>query len=478
MALPLLLISILLITTVGCSNATNTSTSSNTDFGLIEEGKLYVATNPTYAPFEYMEGNEIVGFDIELMDKIGEMAGLEVVYTSMDFSTIIPAVNSGQYDVGMSGFSITEERKKSVLFGDPYFSSAQVAMLPLDSTVTSVEELKGKKLGAGLGTTGEQAAQELSTDLTLAGNDVTFPMLMTGQLDAYIGDLNVVQQAVATGNYKLLDEEIQKEEMAMVFKLENTALADELNKYLAEYMETQEYQDLLLKYGVGGVTTTVEIFTVENLKYLLGGAVFSVLVALGALVIGLLLGTIFAAMRISKNKVLNTIAYLYIQFIRGTPMLLQILAVFFGYPVIYSAITGDRITMNPVIVGIVAIGINSGAYSAELIRSGIEGIDKGQWEAAKSLGLNYKQTMQYIILPLAFRRLIPPFVSEFVMLIKDSSLIFAIGGLELLGRSKVISAQTYSYILPLIFASIIYLVLTSVVSYFASKIERRYADND
>ncbi len=425
-----------------------------------------------------MEGNEIVGFDIELMDAIGEMAGLEVIYTSMDFSTIIPAVNSGQYDVGMSGFSITEERKKSVLFGNPYFSSAQVAMLPLDSTITSVEELKGAKLGAGLGTTGEQAAQELSDDLTLAGNDVTFPMLMTGQLDAYIGDLNVVQQAVATGNYKILDEEIQKEEMAMVFKLDNTALATELNTYLAEYMATSEYQDLLVKYGVGGEATTVKIFTTQNLKYLLGGAVFSVLVALGALVIGLILGTVFAAMRISKNKVLNTIAYLYIQFIRGTPMLLQILAVFFGYPVIYSAITGGRITMNPVIVGIVAIGINSGAYSAELIRSGIEGIDKGQWEAAKSLGLNYKQTMQYIILPLAFRRLIPPFVSEFVMLIKDSSLIFAIGGLELLGRSKVISAQTYSYILPLIFASIIYLVLTSVVSYFANKIERRYADND
>ncbi len=425
-----------------------------------------------------MEGDKIVGFDIELMDAIGEMAGLEVIYTSMDFSTIIPAVNSGQYDVGMSGFSVTEERKKSVLFGDPYFSSAQVAMLPLDSTITSVEELKGKKLGAGLGTTGEQAAQELSDDLTLAGNDVTFPMLMTGQIDAYIGDLNVVQNAVATGNYKILDEEIQKEEMAMVFKSDNTTLAAELNKHLATYMATDEYQDLLVKYGVGGEATSVQIFSLDNLKYLLQGAGLSVLVALGSLVIGLLLGTVFAAMRISKIKLLNTIAYLYIQLIRGTPMLLQILAVFFGYPVIYTAITGARITMNPVIVGIVAIGINSGAYSAELIRSGIEGINKGQWEAARSIGLNYKQTMRFIILPQAFRRLIPPFVSEFVMLIKDSSLIFAIGGLELLGRSKVISAQTYSYILPLIFASIIYLVLTSVVAYYANKIERRYANND
>ncbi len=465
---------------MGCSSTKTTSntTDASENFGLIEDGKLYVATNPTYAPFEYLEGDKIVGFDIELLDAVGDLAGLDVEYTSMEFSTIIPAVNSGQYDVGMSGFSVTEERKKSVLFGDPYFSSAQVAMLPLDSTITSVDELKGKKLGAGLGTTGEQAAQGLSENLTLAGNDVTFPMLMTGQIDAYIGDLNVVQNAVATGNYKMLDEEIQSEEMAMVFKSDNTALANELNKHLATYMATDDYQALLVKYGVGGETTSVNIFSVDNLKYLLIGAGLSIIVAMGALVIGLLLGTIFAAMRISKNKLLNSVAYVYIQFIRGTPMLLQILAVFFGYPVIYTAITGARITMNPVIVGIVAIGINSGAYSAELIRSGIEGINKGQWEAAKSLGLNYKQTMRFIILPQAFRRLIPPFVSEFVMLIKDSSLIFAIGGLELLGRSKVISAQTYSYILPLIFASIIYLVLTSVVAYFANKIERRYANND
>ncbi len=222
----------------------------------------------------------------------------------------------------------------------------------------------------------------------------------------------------------------------------------------------------------------MNIFTSENLIYLLGGAWYSLVVAIGALIIGLILGTVFAGMRISNKKILNIIAYLYIQFIRGTPMLLQILAVFLGFPVIYTTLTGGRITMNPVIVGIVAIGINSGAYSAELIRSGIESIDKGQWEAAKSLGLNHKQTMRFIILPQAFRRLIPPFVSEFVMLIKDSSLIFAIGGLELLGRSKIISSNTFAFILPLVFAAIIYLILTGVVAYFSNMLERKYANND
>lgn len=220
------------------------------------------------------------------------------------------------------------------------------------------------------------------------------------------------------------------------------------------------------------------VLTPENLSYLLVGAGYSLLIAFGALVIGLILGIIFAAMRISKNRILNTIAYVYIQLIRGTPMLLQILFLFLGFPSIYTAIIGGRITMNPVVVGIVAIGINSGAYSAELIRSGIESIDKGQWEAAKSLGLNHKQTMQYIILPQAFRRLIPPFVNEFITLIKDSSLIFSIGGLELLGRAKVLGSNTFRFIAPLVIAAIIYLIMTGVVAYFAGKLERKYAEND
>ncbi len=254
-----LLVSTFLLTTLpltSCGSENDSNTSENdlapveNTLGLIEAGKIYVATNPTYKPFEYIEGSEIVGFDIELFDAIAEMAGLEVVYTSLEFSTIIPAVNSGQFDVGMSGFSVTEERKQQTLFGDSYYSSAQVAMLPLDSPVASVSDLKDSKLGAGLGTTGEKAAKELSSNVTLAGNDVTFPMVMSGQLDAYIGDLGVVQNAVDTGNYKMLDEKIQSEEMAMVFKKNNTVLAEELNKHLAEFMASDEYQALLEKYGL------------------------------------------------------------------------------------------------------------------------------------------------------------------------------------------------------------------------------------
>ncbi len=223
---------------------------------------------------------------------------------------------------------------------------------------------------------------------------------------------------------------------------------------------------------------TTNLLSVENISYLLVGAGISIFIAFGAMIIGITLGVVVAPMRISKNKFLRSIAYVYIEFIRGTPMVLQILIIYLGMPVLYTNIFGGRIDLDPILVGVIAIGINSGAYSAELIRSGIESIDSGQWEAGKSLGLNYRQTMRFIILPQVFRRVIPPFVSEFIMLIKDSSLIFTIGGFELLGRAKVIGARNYDYIGPLVMAACIYLIMTTTISYFARKVERRYAVND
>ncbi len=216
------------------------------------------------------------------------------------------------------------------------------------------------------------------------------------------------------------------------------------------------------------------MFTADNVKFLLGGALIALQIALGAMVIGLIVGTILAAMRISHNKLLKAIASIYIEIVRGTPMLLQILFISVGLPAILSTQLGMRVVFEPIPVGIVAIGLNSGAYMAELIRSGIQSIDKGQIEAAKTLGLDYKQYMKFIILPQVFRRLIPPFASELIMLIKDSSLIFAIGGLELLGRAKVLGARSYDIVPPLLAATVIYFIMTYIVSIFTAKLERRY----
>ncbi|MEE8808791.1 MAG: amino acid ABC transporter permease [Lactimicrobium sp.] len=221
-----------------------------------------------------------------------------------------------------------------------------------------------------------------------------------------------------------------------------------------------------------------DIFTTDNLKFLVQGAGISLLLALGAVAIGCVIGILLAAAKLSHSKVLHVIANIYVELFRGTPMLLQILFFYLGIPVLYQRITGTRMSANPYLVGLLSLSFNSGAYQTELIRSGIQGVDKGQWEACETLGIGYKTMMKEIILPQAFRHIIPPLVSEFITLIKDSSLISSIGALELLYRAEVLGKKYYDYLDPLIMAGIIYLILTIITSYLSKKLERRMAVSD
>ena len=221
-----------------------------------------------------------------------------------------------------------------------------------------------------------------------------------------------------------------------------------------------------------------DIFTSENLMFMLRGAGVSLMLALGAVAIGCVIGILFAAAKLSNSKVLRFIGNVYVEIFRGTPMLLQVLFFYLGVPVLYQRITGTRMSADPYIVGLIALSCNSGAYQTELIRSGIQSVDKGQWEAGETLGIQYPVMMKEIILPQAFKLIVPPLVSEFITLIKDSSLISNIGALELLYSAQVLGKRYYDYLDPLILAGIMYLFMTVITSYISKKVERRLAQSD
>lgn len=221
-----------------------------------------------------------------------------------------------------------------------------------------------------------------------------------------------------------------------------------------------------------------DIFTSENLMFMLRGAGVSLMLALGAIVIGCVIGILFAAAKLSESKILRVIGNIYVEIFRGTPMLLQVLFFYLGVPVLYQRITGTRMSADPYLVGLIALSCNSGAYQTELIRSGIQSVDKGQWEAGETLGILYPTMMKEIILPQAFKLIVPPLVSEFITLIKDSSLISNIGALELLYSAQVLGKRYYDYLDPLILAGIMYLCMTVITSYISKKVERRLAQSD
>ncbi|MBF0579944.1 amino acid ABC transporter permease [Erysipelotrichaceae bacterium RD49] len=220
------------------------------------------------------------------------------------------------------------------------------------------------------------------------------------------------------------------------------------------------------------------VLTPDNLLFLLKGAGISLALALGALVIGMVIGVLMAAGCLSKSKILNWLCKGYVELFRGTPMLLQIMFFYLGIPVLIRLITGVRVRMDVYAVALTALSLNSGAYQCELFRAGIQGVEKGQWEACETLGISYWPMMFKIILPQAFKRIIPPLVSEFITLIKDSSLASCIGAAELMYNVQVLGVEYYDYLTPLVLAGIMYLTMTLVISWLARKLERRLAVSD
>ena len=221
-----------------------------------------------------------------------------------------------------------------------------------------------------------------------------------------------------------------------------------------------------------------EVFTLANILYLAKGALLSIGIAALSLLFGLILGTLGATGKRSKHALPRDIANVYVTIIRGTPLLLQILIIFSVIPSMYTAITGKILRIDPLLIGVLAMSINSGAYQTELIRSGVNAVNKGQWEACETLGLSNWKTLKLVILPQAFKRIVPPLISEFITLIKDSSLISCIGAVELLKGAQIIGAQYFDVMSPYMLAAIFYLVMTCVVSMIGMKVEKRLSVSD
>lgn len=209
-------------------------------------------------------------------------------------------------------------------------------------------------------------------------------------------------------------------------------------------------------------------FLSEYGSFFITGVKYTLILSLVSVFFGIIFGGILALMKISKNHVLKGIATAYIEFIRGTPLLVQLYIIYLGLPFDLSKVTA----------GIIALSINSAAYVAEIIRSGIEGIDEGQMEASRSLGMNHWMSMIYIIIPQAFKNILPVLGNEFIAIIKESSVISVIGTAELMYNTNSVRSNTYKVIEPLAIAAILYFIMTFTISKLIVKLERRLSVSD
>lgn len=444
------------------------------------QGKHYVVgTDTTFAPFEFRsDSGEMVGIDMDLLRAIAKDQGFTVDIRSLGFDAAVQALQSKQVDAVMAGMSITDARKKVFDFSNAYYDSGVQFAAPKTSSVTSLADLRGKRVAVKTGTAGADYADSVKAQYgftTVAFsqtadmvNDVT-----AGSSAAYVDDYPVVAYSIQQGApMKLIGEKAPAGSYGVaVNKGTDPELIEAFDQGLANVRANGQYDQILAKYlGQQGTTQREGFFALlaNTLPTLLKGLAITVAAAALSIAIAMVLGVAFGFLKVSGNPVLNGIASVYVWIFRGTPVLVQVFFFYFGIP----AVTG--LTLTALTAGVLTLSLNAGAYMTEIVRGGIQGVDQGQMEAARSLGLPYMKSMSKVVLPQAIKIMTPSFINQFIITLKDTSLLAVIGLAELTYMGQQIIARNFRSFEMWLIIGVIYFIVIGLLTLASNAVDRRF----
>lgn len=447
-----------------------------------ERGELRVGLSADYAPMEFehtVNGKtEYAGVDIDLAKKIAKDNNLKLKIVNMSFDSLLGALKTGKIDIIISGMTSTPERKKQVDFSDSYMMTKNIMLVKKDKVneYKDIKDFNNKKVGAQKGTEQEKIAQteiENASITSLSRLPDVILALKSGKVEGAVVEKPVAEAylkqnpKLGISNVKFNEEE--KDTVIAVPK-DSPKLLSQINKTIKEVKD----KGLIDKYMTNAANAMNDDsgFISKYGSFFLKGIKITILISLIGVALGSILGAFVALMKLSKIKIISWIASIYIEILRGTPMLVQVFIVFFG---ITAALGLD---ISALVCGTIALVINSSAYIAEIIRAGINAVDKGQMEAGRSLGLNYRQTMKSVIMPQAIKNILPALGNEFVTLIKESSIVSTIGVGEIMFNAQVVQGISFDPFTPLIVAAALYFVLTFVLTRIMNMIEGRLNASD
>ncbi|HEA6538782.1 TPA: ABC transporter permease subunit [Staphylococcus aureus] len=447
-----------------------------------ERGELRVGLSADYAPMEFehtVNGKtEYAGVDIDLAKKIAKDNNLKLKIVNMSFDSLLGALKTGKIDIIISGMTSTPERKKQVDFSDSYMMTKNIMLVKKDkvSEYKDIKDFNNKKVGAQKGTEQEKIAQteiENASITSLSRLPDVILALKSGKVEGAVVEKPVAEAylkqnpKLGISNVKFNEEE--KDTVIAVPK-DSPKLLSQINKTIKEVKD----KGLIDKYMTNAANAMNDDsgFISKYGSFFLKGIKITILISLIGVALGSILGAFVALMKLSKIKIISWIASIYIEILRGTPMLVQVFIVFFG---ITAALGLD---ISALVCGTIALVINSSAYIAEIIRAGINAVDKGQMEAARSLGLNYRKTMKSVIMPQAIKNILPSLGNEFVTLIKESSIVSTIGVGEIMFNAQVVQGISFDPFTPLLVAAALYFVLTFVLTRIMNMIEGRLNASD
>ena len=453
------------------------------------KSKYVIASDSSFAPFVFQNSsNQYTGIDMDLIKAIAKDQGFEIEITNPGFDAAINAVQSGQADGMIAGMSVTDARKETFDFSDSYYTANTILGVKESSTISSYEDLNGKTVGVKNGTASQTFLTENQSKYgykikTFADGSSMYDSLNTGSIDAVMDDEPVLKYSISQGQkLKTPIEGTPIGETAFAVKKgSNPELIEMFNNGLANLKASGEFQKILDKYLATDSTSessTVDETTIwgllkNNYKQLLSGLGITLSLALISFAIAIVIGIIFGMFSVSPYKSLRLISEIFVDVIRGIPLMILAAFIFWGVPNFIESLTGQQSPINDFVAGTIALSLNSAAYIAEIVRGGIKAVPIGQMEASRSLGISYSKTMRKIVLPQATKLMLPNFVNQFVIALKDTTIVSAIGLVELFQTGKIIIARNYQSFKMYAILAVFYLVIITLLTRLAKRLEKR-----
>ncbi|WP_117281150.1 ABC transporter substrate-binding protein/permease [Streptococcus intermedius] len=479
----------------GATKATSSTPETTTPAGQKAtpvKAKYTIASDSSFAPFVFQDSNnKYTGIDMDLIKAIAKDQGFTIEITNPGFDAALNAVQSGQADGMIAGMSVTAARKETFDFSEPYYTANAILAIKETSTITSYKDLKGKTVGVKNGTASQTFLTKSQSKYdykikTFADASSMYDSLNSGSVDAVMDDEPVVKYSISQG--QKLKTPIKGTPIGdtafAVKKGSNPELIQMFNNGLANIKKNGQYQKILDKYlkksssNTSSSGSTVDETTIwgllqNNYKQLLSGLGITLALALLSFAIAMIIGIIFGMFSVSPVKALRIISEVFVDVIRGIPLMILAAFIFWGIPNLIESMTGHQNPINDFVAGTIALSLNAGAYIAEIVRGGIQAVPAGQMEASRSLGISYSKTMRKIILPQATKIMLPNFVNQFVIALKDTTIVSAIGLVELFQIGKIIIARNYQSFKMYAILAVFYLIIITLLTRLAKRLEKR-----
>jgi polar amino acid transport system substrate-binding protein len=470
------------------------------------EGVLRWGADPSGgAPFCFndpYDPGDVVGFEVELVQRLAQHMGVKVELVSGDWNALIPELESGRLDMVLNGLEITPLRAEKIAFTVPYFQYAQQITIRADDVdkYHNLTDLKGKKIAVLNGSAAVEAilSRGWPGNLIIQYDDSLKPFdaIKAERVEAVVGE-SIIAAYYAGSDNKLvnLPDLFSPGVYGAALRPDDKELLADINRHLEQMKQSGELGEVYQRWGIWSKRQE-EIGIVKGQPQaeialarpgfqfsgrtlfklavaLLRGAGYTLLLTVLSMPLALFFGLVLALMVRSRRWPLSIPAQVYIQVMRGTPLLVQVYVIFFALPQLGLLLDVKWLTWPAFAVGVLCLAANYAAYEAEIHRAGLDAVPKGQREAALALGMSESQAFYYVILPQSLRIILPPVFNDLISMLKDSCLVSVMGVAELLYVANSAGKATFHYGEMLLAAALLYLLMSLTADWIGKRLEAR-----